>query len=76
MLNRYEHPYRKSRQAHPWRRCHRCRGTGFAPCQICNGSGAVAKGRDLFGNVQFGGCSGCHGMKNRKCTNCGGTGLL
>ena len=57
------------------RRCHRCHGTGRAPCQFCNGSGQVAKGRDKFGNALFERCVGGFGTKSRRCTVCGGEGF-
>lgn len=57
------------------RRCHRCRGSGRAPCQICNGTGQVQQGKDQFGKQQFGTCGGCFGLKTTRCAICGGEGL-
>jgi hypothetical protein len=57
-------------------RCHRCRGTGRVPCQFCGGKGEVVKGRDVFGNPQFGRCDACFGLKSTRCTTCGGEGFV
>lgn len=58
------------------RRCHRCRGMGRAPCQICNGAGEVIKGRDNLGNPQYARCDGCFGLKTNRCSACGGEGFV
>ena len=54
------------------RPCHRCHGTGRAQCEICGGSGQVAKGKDGMGRSQFGRCDGCMGTKTARCRTCGG----
>lgn len=56
------------------RRCHRCRGTGQAVCQICSGAGEVMRGRDIFGRFQYARCCGCFGTKSTRCPTCGGLG--
>ncbi|MCR9151563.1 MAG: hypothetical protein NXH83_15435 [Rhodobacteraceae bacterium] len=58
------------------RRCHRCRGTGRAPCPICGGAGQVPGGTDRQGNPQFVRCSGCFGARAMRCSQCGGDGYL
>lgn len=58
------------------RRCHRCRGTGQAVCQICSGSGEVLRGKDLFGRFQYARCCGCFGTKSTRCPTCGGMGWV
>jgi DnaJ-class molecular chaperone len=58
------------------RRCTRCRGTGQAVCQICNGAGAVMAGRDVFGRIQQVRCAGCFGSKCTRCVTCAGTGWV
>ncbi len=68
----------KSQQKKPERvkqRCHRCRGMGRAPCQICNGAGEVVKSRDILGKPISSRCDGCFGLKTIKCTVCGGEGF-
>lgn len=57
------------------RRCHRCRGTGLAPCPICGGTGQIYKGRDGFGKPKHDRCDGCFGVKSRRCSVCNGEGL-
>jgi len=54
------------------RQCHRCRGTGLAPCRICAGSGRVMVGKNLNGSAIFDRCSGCLGRKTGRCSHCGG----
>ena len=58
------------------RRCHRCHGSGRAPCQICNGSGQVLIGTDGQGKPRFDRCSGCFGVRTKRCTACGGEGFM
>lgn len=60
----------------PQRRCHRCHGSGRAPCTICNGKGQSVKGRNLEGLPIFGQCEGCVGLKTSRCTSCGGERFL
>lgn len=60
----------------PKRRCHRCRGMGRAPCQICNGAGEVVKSRDILGKPISSRCDGCFGLKTIRCTVCGGEGFV
>lgn len=54
------------------RQCHRCNGTGLAPCRICAGRGAVSAGNDIQGQPTFIRCSGCLGSKTTRCATCGG----
>ncbi|SHJ17582.1 hypothetical protein SAMN05444404_1608 [Ruegeria lacuscaerulensis ITI-1157] len=65
----------QNKEEHVKRRCHRCRGMGRAPCQICNGKGEVPKGRDHLGRLQFTRCNGCFGVKTSRCSVCGGEGF-
>ena len=58
------------------RRCHRCRGSGRAPCQICNGAGQMLKGKDHLGKPKFDRCDGCFGMKTTRCAVCNGEGMI
>ena len=58
------------------RRCHRCHGSGRAPCQICNGSGQVRKGNDRQGRPHFERCEGCFGLKTTRCRVCSGEGFV
>jgi len=67
--------YRRKKDEHVKQRCHRCRGTGRAPCPICNGTGQVLKGRDRLGHAEYGRCEGCFGLKTTRCSNCGGEGF-
>jgi hypothetical protein len=67
-------PHRKGQAQHVLRRCHRCRGTGRAPCQVCNGAGDVLRGRDLFGKAQYSKCGGCFGTRSCRCSTCAGLG--
>lgn len=69
------HTPRKKQMQHVKRKCHRCHGSGRAPCQICGGSGQVAQGRDDRGGPKFGRCEGCFGTKTRRCLMCSGTGF-
>jgi DnaJ-class molecular chaperone len=54
------------------RQCHRCNGSGLAPCRICAGSGRVMIKKDINGTPQFDRCSGCLGRKTGRCPHCGG----
>lgn len=65
---------RKNQMLHVKRRCHRCRGTGRAACQICGGSGQAIKGTDVNGKPEFGNCEGCFGTKFIRCSACSGEG--
>jgi DnaJ-class molecular chaperone len=62
--------FRKTVQ--PTRRCHRCNGSGIAPCRICGGSGQVLKGRSINGAPEFIRCDGCYGRKSGRCSACHG----
>jgi hypothetical protein len=66
--------FKKKKTDHPvaLRRCHRCQGSGQAPCRICGGSGRLLKGADSNGHPQFGRCEGCYGRKTTRCTTCNG----
>jgi hypothetical protein len=71
-----ERRIRKRKQiTHVARRCHRCRGNGVAPCQVCGGAGLVARSKDILGRPQFARCGGCFGVKALRCTTCGGIGF-
>ncbi len=56
------------------RRCHRCHGSGRAPCPICSGRGEVMQGTDVNGAPIFGQCEGCYGLKHVRCAHCSGEG--
>jgi len=56
-------------------RCSRCRGSGRAPCSVCNGRGEVMKGTDLRGLPTFVKCNGCFGTKTIRCGACAGEGF-
>ena len=58
------------------RRCSRCRGTGYAPCQICGGNGEVVVSYSVSGAPTFRNCSGCSGTKRSKCMTCGSQGFV
>ncbi|SMC12344.1 hypothetical protein ROA7745_02169 [Roseovarius aestuarii] len=58
------------------RRCHRCHGSGRAPCEICGGKGEVPQGKDAYGNQKTGRCSGCFGSRTRRCATCNGEGFF
>lgn len=58
------------------RRCHRCHGSGRAPCRICAGKGEVMLGTDGQGRPRFGPCTGCMGLKHTRCSQCGGEGYV
>lgn len=64
------------KKAEPTRRCHRCRGSGRMPCQICNGAGEIRVGTDRTGKVLVENCAGCYGSKTSRCSICGGLGLV
>jgi hypothetical protein len=68
------HRRRRGEVPHVLHRCHRCRGTGQAACQVCGGSGETVKGRDIFGRIEHSRCCGCFGTKSTRCSACGGTG--
>jgi len=70
-----KHSARQNQVPHVKRRCHRCHGTGRAPCQICGGTGRVLKGTDINGYPQFQRCEGCFGNKTTRCSACGGEGF-
>ncbi len=67
-------PRRRGQPDHVLRRCHRCRGTGRAACQICSGAGDVLRGRDIFGRAQYTRCCGCFGTRTIRCSTCAGVG--
>ena len=58
------------------RRCHRCHGSGRSPCQICNGAGQVATGKDVYGKAKYSNCGGCFGLKVSRCSTCNGEGFV
>ena len=66
---------RKTKPPHVKQRCHRCRGSGRAPCPICQGTGQVFKTKDRLGAPVFGRCDGCFGAKTRICAHCSGEGF-
>ncbi len=66
---------RKDQTPQVRRRCHRCHGSGRAPCPICGGTGQVMTGTDRQGKPRFDRCSGCFGLKNTRCSHCGGEGF-
>jgi len=66
------HTGRKTKPADPPRRCHRCAGTGLAPCRVCGGSGKLMRGADANGRAVFGPCEGCYGRKTVRCQTCNG----
>ncbi len=72
----WQHKPRQNKPEQVKRRCHRCRGAGRAPCEICKGSGEVMKGRDIHGKQLFARCDGCFGLKTIRCSVCGGEGFL
>jgi hypothetical protein len=53
-------------------RCHRCNGTGQAPCRVCGGSGKLLRGADRNGHPRFDRCEGCYGRKVTRCPTCHG----
>ena len=63
---------RKTKVEAPPRRCHRCNGTGTAPCRVCGGSGKLMRGADINGRPQFGQCEGRFGRKMVRCQTCNG----
>ena len=71
----FPHPKPKKQMPHVKRRCHRCAGSGRAPCQICGGAGRVLRRVDAQGHQEFGQCEGCFGVKSRRCGHCGGDGF-
>ncbi len=69
-------PNKSGQMPHQKRRCHRCHGSGQAPCQICGGSAKVPKGRDARGHPVLGRCDGCLGRGRIRCGVCGGDGMV
>jgi hypothetical protein len=63
---------RKTKPVDSPRRCHRCNGTGQAPCRVCGGSGKLLRGADFNGHPTFGPCEGCFGRKMVRCQTCNG----
>ncbi|MBF9057982.1 hypothetical protein HKCCSP123_02185 [Rhodobacterales bacterium HKCCSP123] len=63
---------RKSKTKHVPHRCHRCNGTGIAPCRTCGGTGKLKRGADRNGHPAFGPCEGCYGRKTTRCPTCNG----
>jgi len=66
----------KQQTRHIPRRCHRCRGSGNASCQICLGAGQIVTGRDIFGKTTTTACQGCFGRKFTRCSICNGEGFV
>lgn len=63
---------RKSKAEHVPHRCHRCNGSGVAPCRTCGGTGRLMRGADANGRPTFGRCEGCYGRRTTRCTTCNG----
>lgn len=57
------------------RRCHRCTGSGQAPCQVCFGKGTTHRRLDRFGKPIHDRCDGCFGRKTTRCGLCNGAGF-
>ena len=72
----WQHRRYKKKEDPVKRRCHRCRGNGRAPCEICKGTGEVVKSRDIHGRPISSRCDGCFGLKAIRCTVCGGEGFV
>ncbi len=73
MMDTYRPNTHKAKQATPALvRCHRCSGTGFAPCRICGGAGKSMAGADLNGHPVFTRCEGCLGRRTSRCPQCHG----
>ncbi len=72
----WQHKQGQKKEEPARRRCHRCRGMGRAPCQICNGAGEIVKSRDVFGKPILSRCDGCFGLKSIRCTVCAGEGFI
>lgn len=66
---------RKPKTPYVKQRCHRCRGSGRAPCPICQGTGRVFKGKDRLGTPLYDRCDGCLGARTRVCSHCSGEGF-
>jgi DnaJ-class molecular chaperone len=66
---------RRGTPEHHKQRCNRCRGSGQAPCPICNGRGEVMRGTDPRGLPLFTKCNGCYGRKTVRCAACAGEGF-
>ena len=75
-MDTYGAHHRAKKPQAPRRSCHRCRGTGIAPCRVCGGRGQVACGRDGNGHPRLAACTGCMGRKTARCATCGGARLL
>jgi CCR4-NOT transcription complex subunit 6 len=63
---------RKYNKGDPPRRCHRCNGTGLAPCRVCGGNGRLMMRTNRNGTPSFGRCEGCYGRKLVRCSTCCG----
>lgn len=63
---------KKAKTDAPPRRCHRCNGSGVAPCRVCGGTGKLMRGADANGRPMFGQCQGCFGRKMMRCQTCNG----
>lgn len=75
-MDKFRNIDRKKPKADPKRRCHRCHGTGRAPCGSCGGQGRVLTGKDRLGHPVHGQCNACYGTRTRKCNNCSGEGFV
>ncbi|QFT79379.1 hypothetical protein FIU89_02055 [Roseovarius sp. THAF27] len=67
---------RPSRDYAQLRRCHRCAGSGQAPCQVCFGHGTTHRRTDRFGKPVHDRCDGCFGRKTTRCGLCNGDGFI
>ncbi len=76
MMNMDKPTSRRKKDPPLKRQCHRCNGTGLAPCRICAGRGKVMAGVDANGSAIFNMCSGCLGRKTGKCPTCNGEKFL
>ena len=61
---------RKSKAEDAPHRCHRCNGTGVAPCRTCGGTGKLFRGADRNGRSTYDRCEGCFGRKTTRCPTC------
>ncbi len=66
------HTRKRTKTPEVKRQCHRCHGSGLAPCRICAGRGKVMSGKDLNGMPKFINCTGCMGRKTGRCPKCNG----